>query len=666
MNVYNYVPYLFVTFTLYFLNIFILSIFGFITLKLIRKIDKRKFKLPKVEMFLLSFVIGTSIFISYSFILAALSIFNFFTATLPLILLDVAFLLYSLIKVRNLQNGKQGFSIKLIFDKVTKSQVIFFSIISLSLFFQIAFLWNIMSSNPSLYSVDPFFWFGFTSGLLNEGTIKGYGITYPPGYTIFCASHLLLLYSPDFWTTYYFFKFGPLPYVCFFVFIFGYLIKKIFQKNYLVLSSLIILITTNYVNRRILPFNPSNFACLILLISLLLISSKCPLYLFGFFFPLMYLINPPVAFFYSIAFTLYLILNLFYKEQKLKQYITQIIGIVVVSILILLPYFFFIYYTVDADVFTFIDNNLSKHFSILNTSSSTLETIELFFNLKEKFLYPYYKWFPDQPSNLKMDYVRNQVIFSIFFPCAIFGLFIPLRTIHDRSKSRTILISKCAVILVVLVNFCPYYIGNAFFLRILPAWILIRMLECFILPIIILESFAFNFVLFSLPKYLKLFFYKLKKVQMGYKKKIFTIKRYQQLIVSILLILVFFNYLFYLKFDNYEWDKYHFDSKDVDVIDFIRENISKEKRIVVANDTSDSYQNNIYNLINDYDYYFFNFYLFNSFNDSKGYFNEHEISYVVIKRAAINPDELNNFITDNEEFHNLYENKKYIVYEIIG
>ncbi len=532
------------------------------------------------------------------------------------------------------------------------------------------FYWNVISENPTLYGgTDTYTWFGYISYLLHYGYIKeSFGIAYPQGFVMFISSCLLLLISPNFEMTYLFLKYGPLAFVSFYTIVFAFVIKRIFKKNHLVLVGMIILLSSNYLNFRFLPFNPSNLACLIFLISFEIIISRWPSYLLGFFITLIYLLNPIIAFYYYIVLFLFFVFNFFFEKQKFKQYLTQIFFMISVSIILLIPYLFFIYYLKDVDPLSFVTEHAIGRFSELNLSITSLDSVKWFLKIKENLFNPYYEWYPEEPVWYKKDYKYNEIIFSIFFPCAILGLFVPLKTLNDKSKTQLINFSKCVVVIVFITFFVPAFVNTFFLKKILPPLFLFRMLECYCVPIIILECFFFNFLINRVPVYLKEIYYKIQKNQSRRSRKVLTLKNYKRILISILILSCFTNYEINQERTNneYNWFKYHYDSDDMEIIQFIREEISKEHQIALHDLSSTWLGNYLYELFWDYDYSLFDFSSKNSYNESKVFFIENNINYFLIYIPEIFNNQLDYFLLNNKGFSKIFENQKYILFKIVG
>jgi len=93
----EYVPYFFLVGLVFIAFFFILSIFGFFFLFLIKKYSRKKENFHTflfLDQLFISFGIGISIYISLSYLLDLFSLFNFFTAYLSIVIFDVFFLIF--------------------------------------------------------------------------------------------------------------------------------------------------------------------------------------------------------------------------------------------------------------------------------------------------------------------------------------------------------------------------------------------------------------------------------------------------------------------------------------------------------------------------------------------------------------------------------------------
>jgi len=254
---------------LFFLYITLISIFGFIFLYFIEKTKNKQWDLNNFERFFISFGIGLSIYISFSYILNIIKFFNFFSAYLSIILIDISFIAYLIYtnKIKRKKIFYQIDKIKHYLSSSYKSIIIFIIILVIIFTIQFIMQWKITTNQFPLLAKDPYLWLGNTwylleNGFLFEGNLN---LNYPDAYVFFTAG--ILLINPDLYVSFSLFKFGSIPLLIYYILILTLILKKLFKnKNYMIFLGLILFLTSSYFNNRINLFISSSIPVLLFLI----------------------------------------------------------------------------------------------------------------------------------------------------------------------------------------------------------------------------------------------------------------------------------------------------------------------------------------------------------------------------------------------------------------
>jgi len=364
----EYVPYFFLVGLVFIAFFFILSIFGYFFLFLIKSYSRKKENFHTsqfLDQLFISFGIGISIYISLSYLLDLFSLFNFFTAYLSFVIFDVVFLiLYS-------YHYRDDLKYKIKRESLKNHTVIFFSnkdnrfcLGALAITIGIIFItyWIIMTESTSLIYTDPFKWYETTFFLLDKGHLNHYYLdyNYPAGHTFFNAG--VLLVYPDYLFGYYYFKFVSIYLISLYLIIALTIVRKLFKERYMIILSLLFILTSRYFLSRTLLYVSSSLASVILIISLIIILNKYPDYIMGFFIAGLYFIHNLTAFYFLFVFIPFYILklssNIKNREIFFKQFGSFII-LILISLILLIPYLMSIYFIYGDSIFDFLFITLS-------------------------------------------------------------------------------------------------------------------------------------------------------------------------------------------------------------------------------------------------------------------------------------------------------------------
>ncbi len=301
---------------IFFIFTILITLFGyFIQYHLFGEFKSKKFSLT---IMLESFGIGTGLFIFYSYlIIDFIKIFNFYTVYLPLIVFDGINMTYLIYKHRNLlrESTNKFFTatIQLFSNKKAKRQIsILF--ISFLLFF---FVQGVIETHLSLPAMDPYTWFDIVLYLHRYGDLNYDNYTvHGVGFAIFAAGALLV--TNEFYIQYFFIKYISTFFFSIIILTVYDLASKIFNKDFEILCTLIILLCFNSLLFRFSLAVPSIIATTlgIIFFNTLTQNDNLRIYIIrGILFGGMFLIHP-LYFLFTFGFYILFEAHLFILDIK--------------------------------------------------------------------------------------------------------------------------------------------------------------------------------------------------------------------------------------------------------------------------------------------------------------------------------------------------------------
>lgn len=646
--------YLTLTCLLFLFLVIIIALFGSIFYSFFNKRSKTMWDHNVLEKFFLSFGFGLSIYLPICFIISSLRIVSFFTILIPFILIDIILTIVLLVKKKISLKKYYSYTI----ESLKKREIrIFLIIIFLFLIIQFFYQISVILSYLALPSTDPYLWYSRISQLLRDNQFTEFGPAYPQGYNLFCSAALSIFIIPDFHTTYFFLKYATIPFFSLYIIIMAIIIRRIFKKNYFVLFGLIITSCSFHLIYRFLcqGFIPSNLAILLFLISLLLLSTDTHFYLNAFFFIGIYLLNPIIALFYLISLIIFVLPKFFYIKNRGKIFIKDLVRFLLLASILLIPYIIFI-----------TSYGLSI-FSILDFIFGQFET-QTFIALNNSILAePNLFYFIDESSYFYDVFFNYNLIFSFIFFLSLVGLFLPLRKNIKPKFYSIIIFGKGIIILVLLFFIIPIFIPNFILIKFIPFWISFRLLEIMSAPLIIMSCFTLSFLL----KKAKLFTVYLMEYSKKY-RKIINKNKFSSKLVRIekilVLILIISSFSYYYKAnyqDMYNWNGcFKHNDLFLESIFFIKGDITSGEEILVPNFTR-SVDNTIYNLLYDYNFTLWDYYLNQSYYLTIYLLNKTNTNYCFLSFRLINSDQLVLFLNDSTNFIIIYENSENVILEFI-
>ena len=320
---------------------------------------------------------------------------------------------------------------------------------------------------------------------------------------------------------------------------------------------------------------PSCLATIILLISLLLICKEYPLYLQGFFLAALYLIHSLTFLLYVFVFVPYLFYKILSNIPNRKFIFKELIStflMVILVLILLLPYL--INYPEDwFNLYSWYDDILNDQRFQNNYNYPEIEVGKNFL-LILPFPFPeYLKSFLRKTQLFYRVYNLSAHTIGIFFIGTIGGLFLGF-----LKRRKKLIIFNLSVILILIYNFLPYFYTK---LNLLEEF-RYRTFESFALPIVILATFFFEYVIKLIKKIVKGLVLKSKLFELKIKNRrlFLNISKYKDVILLFLLILPTFivirtNKREYLDYNFY----YYYNDEYVEIILNLRNNAKPDSVI---------------------------------------------------------------------------------------
>jgi hypothetical protein len=646
---------------IFYLFVLLISVFGFIFFYHIRKINNKDWELNFLESSIISFAIGLSIYISYCFILDIFQFYNFFSGYYSIAIIDALFIWY-LIYRGELNREKISNFIYLLKSKfATLSKQTIISIIILIFVFswQIWVQWSIITREYAILSKDTYVWLGQSWYLLENGYLwrEHMPLHYPKGYTFFLVGPELIY--PDWRLVYFYMKFAGIPFFSFYLFVIFIILKRVFEKNYMILIGLLLTLMSNFLFSRFNSFVSSSIPTLLILISLIIFISKSPFYLTGFLIPLIFLFNAIFALFYIIAIGFLLILKFTSLERDYKGFFINYIGKTLIIVIILL--LSYVIHIIIVQNINFLDLVIA-YFIEFGYPGELLTNSDISINSNDFLLQFRYILRDCLPQNAFISTFLDieKRILSYFLIFTFISLFLPTRKYFKKYYRDLINFGKVSLLIVLVFYAAEIYFKDSsnIFAQSLP-WFKWRTVEAFAGPLIILTCFIIEKVI-EKAKMLTIYFM---NTYNGYKilinnKILLKFVRIENFIIIIFLISSFSTIIAHQRI----YSSYYFEKDQIDTIFYIKEHVPYDSNILVSD--FDDRQNFFYNLLSTYDVYKWDFeFEKNTFNETLDYIIRKDIKYILLDYTIINSTE-KSYFTSYPYFDELYENDYNIVFEV--
>ncbi len=638
LNIFTYLLLLLFTYLIFFAFFGILAIFGYVILFFLRKKKNYAWELSKLEYIFISFALGLSLYIPFSYCLDIFNAFNFFTAYLPIVIFDTIFIIYFL-SVNDSKEIKVKF--KRIFNFTDKSALINLLIICLIICLLFFRLWDRVTKSSSLSSADPYTWTSVVYYIMDNHhiTLSALGPDYPPGYTFYLAGNILIFPSKTF--VYFFVKFGCFPFLTLYILLMFVVAKRFFSKKYyLIFFCLISLLVSNYFLSRSLMFLPSSITGLLIFISLVLFVNKCPKYLIGIMLPSMYLLHNLTAFFFIICliiFYLIKIISVVRIKNEFVDLLKEILKIVILTIILLIPYAIHASLKYNQNVIEIAIIIINKFAAANNSYAINKPPLPFLIYLNQ------FDYYEVSIGDLRLEELVFERTFGYFLIFSIIGLVLRSKTIDLGIKESRLMLKICFSFLILLF-YAPYLLNiksitNNYFY----SFSSVRMIENFTAHIILLAGIAIDWSIETMTKIYQKIKLNHKKLNDLFNRRIFTKLKLNFKLILISL-LIFSSFYYFLSRDKVTVN-YHYNYFSENIL-YMCENIPDGANIAVRNfnnDSDDDSSNIVYRLLYNYDLVYYDCPDNQTYQAFYNFCLDHDIEYVLFKRTSFNETFLDEF-----------------------
>lgn len=618
-----------------------------------------KKSLSFLEQFFVSFGIGLSIYVSISYFLDIFKLFNFFTAYLSIIIFDSLFLVYFFNKNHDelmVKYNKDFLKERLKQFLSVKNNLIQLCALIFTIIFIFIIQWVIITEATSLNYTDPYKWYQATFYLLDNGHIDYTHLdyNYPSGHAFFNAG-VLLIY-PDYLFGYYYFKLIPIYFILFYVIIAFVIVRKLFKSNYLIILSLLFILTSRYFISRTLLYLSSSLASALLIISLIILINKYPDYVMGFFIAGLYLIHNLTTFYFIFVLLSYYLIRFLLKAKKLEIVLEQIFSIIFligITIVLLIPYLLGIYLIYNDSLIDFV-----AHF------------FERFSKADYAYLIKYSRYHDEGLINLvyPLDYFKSFIKIDLlelidellkrsiylFFIFTILGLIIYLNPKKNVKDIETLIFFKLFIIVIILFFFLPYFFDSLnFFIKFRK-----RILQSFSLPIIIMALYSIEWIVNLSKNFTKFLAFKLK----FYENLIHTNKFYSKLFRIESIIIIFLTASLSSSVLTHRFPDYYYYYEDelVEVVLYLRTHAEPNSKILRKDyDTTP-----IFRMLYDMKVKEWDLNKSSTYDDLLLEIDERDIDYLIFPKDYFHNGSIDNLITKEDDFKELVDNDEYFLFKI--
>jgi len=666
MDAINY-TYLFLTGIFFFLFFFVISIFGYFFLYVIKmkgfkeskleNKDKRKF--PFLEQLFISFGIGVSVYLSYSYWLDLFKAFNFFTAYLTILVFDGVFLIFYIYNYRKTIKERLN-------SKYIKIQIIsyFGNRNNLICLFSLAFViiistiiqLIIINDSLSLIYTDPFKFYQNAFFLMEHGHINYdfLDYNYPAGHTFFTAG-VLIIY-PDYIFGYYYFKLISLYLLPVYIVLAFIIFRNLFKKNYLIFLSLLLIIISRYFVGRTMLYLSSSIASFLLIITILIVIKKYPDYILGFFLVGLYFFHNLTAFYFIFVLFLFYFFKLIRFTKRREDFLKQLYSIcfiIGISAILLLPYVLSIYIVYNDNILDFITHFFGR-FEEYELSSIFCVSKDFPFGML-KLVYPLEYFEPFIAENL-LGVINDLFERSIylFFIFSLMGLFIYIKPKKSGKDIEILAFFKFFLLVIIIFFFIPLFVNE---LKLFEKFGQ-RIMQCFNLPLIIM---AVYFIEWLVNKSKRITFILIHKFEF-YRKLIMRKEWYSKFFkienIIVILLLIAAGSTYYMhRWPDYQ---YKYDDELVEVVLYLRENAEEDSKIL-----RQEYDNAvIFRMLYDMEVKTWDLNETSTIIDLLNEINQREIDYLIFPKDYFKDENIDVYLDQNTDINEKLENDDYILYKI--
>jgi len=247
----------------------------------------------------------------------------------------------------------------------------FIGIIALVLIIQIIVQWRVITQDFTLPAKDTWGSIGHMWHLLDKGYLwrERHSIHYPRAFHFFIAAPVLI--NPDYRFAYLYYKFVGIPLLSFYLFIMAITLKKFFKKNYLVLAGLMLTLISNQILSRYCVLTSTLIPTIMILISIIIYTSKCPFYLTGFLVQVMFLFNPAIANCYLPVWGVLILYKIISKNYRTRTILLdELFKPLILIIVLLIAHFVHTFFVLNLSLYDFLNAYAFFFYGSLDTSKA--------------------------------------------------------------------------------------------------------------------------------------------------------------------------------------------------------------------------------------------------------------------------------------------------------
>ncbi|MGQ4876522.1 MAG: hypothetical protein ACP6IY_20855, partial [Promethearchaeia archaeon] len=503
--------------------------------------------------------------------------------------------------------------------------------------------------SSSLPSKDPFSWTASIFYLLDHQHIKydWFGDEYPCGFTFLNAGTLLI--APSKTIAFYYMKFGFIPYLFLLILCLYSILIQFYKDNFeYIFFCIILTFAHNFLLQRTILFLPSLIVNILILISILILTTKIPNYLLGFTIPAMFLIHNISGLFFYLVLLLYYILQIIKSIKNihvLKKIILDIIIIIIIAVSILLPYFIHMYIKWGDDLFYLINYYIEN---TLNLESS--ENFIIIKNYKFLLLNENNNAFIIEALN-KIDEFINKRTIGLFIIFTVIAFFFKPKNKNKYFKDL-LMLTRISFFILICIFIAPYILNLNFILENKFYQIYsYRAIESYFYSVLFLATIGWNWFILKLKKLWKLIRKKSEKIKQLIENHNFKINFKIIAIILTITIPLYYSSTRQKYYVGYVYKSYYIES-----ILFIIDNISNDSVLAIPdfNTDNDSRTVNSYSrLLYDYKYYYYNFSQFRNYLELYNFCIINKINYILLKLTSWNENITKN-IQEKNDFELIY------------
>ncbi|MHA1252421.1 MAG: hypothetical protein ACTSRP_20725, partial [Candidatus Helarchaeota archaeon] len=387
---------------------------------------------------------------------------------------------------------------------------------------------------------------------------------------------------------------------------------------------------------------------ILILISILILTTKIPNYLLGFTIPAMFLMHNISGLFFYVVLLIYYVYQIIKSIKNpniLKKIIIDIFIIIILSISILFPYFIHMYIKWGDDLFYLINYYIENTTNLDNSGNFIIiknSSFNLLLNENNAF-------YIDAINKIDEFTYKRTIGPFIFF--TIIAFFLKTENKNRYYKDFIILI-RISFFILICITIVPYIFNLDFILENKFYQIYsYRTIETYFYSILFLATIGWNWFILKLKELWEFIKEKSKKINQFIKNRN---KRINFTIIAIILtIIIPFLYTYNREkyYVGYVYKDYYIES-----VLFIIDNISNDSVLAIPdfNTDNDSRTSNLYSrFLYDYKYYYYNFSQFGNYLELYNFCLINKIDFILLKLTSWNENITKN-VKKNTDFELIY------------